>query len=170
MRERVASTQARARASLATGISSRSSSNSSCGAKSAITGRSSDTNSRWGSCNCGTWIDDSSRLESSAVLVDRELLECRESLVARGDSVDREHHTLCAMTALGTVHPDGLSSGDSHVPGDAEIAVGVGHESRILSVRHFHAGIGECRLGNSMVLLHERKLDNITHRGRDGLG
>jgi hypothetical protein len=103
-------------------------------------------------------------LEGSAVCGDGESLEVGHCLVAGGGGVDAEDHAFAAVdtvllfavepwdnvlvlrqckVGIGIRRTKRLSGGDSHVPCDTRLALGVGHETRIHSSFHLSAGIGK---------------------------
>jgi len=52
--------------------------------------------------------------------------------------------------------------GDLHLPLNAALSFGVGHEAGVHTTIHFFARIGKSGLGDGVVLLHEDKLDLVT--------
>jgi hypothetical protein len=63
-----------------------------------------------------------------------------------------------------------LSCLNGHVPCDARLAFRVGHETRVHASLHLFAGLGECGLSCSVVLLHEYEHDHVADSSGDGLG
>jgi hypothetical protein len=56
-----------------------------------------------------------------------------------------------------------LGSRDGHVPSNAGFALRIGHEARVHTSVHLLARVGECRLGNGVVLLEELEQDHVAH-------
>lgn len=59
---------------------------------------------------------------------------------------------------------------NGHIPGDARLALGVGHEARVHTAVHLSARVGEGGLSDGVVLLHELEHDHVADLGGDGLG
>lgn len=67
--------------------------------------------------------------------------------------VDTEDHALSAVAFLGAVHPDGIRRRDleHHHGRRVDGVVRVGHEARIDTALHLHAGVGKRRLRDGVV-------------------
>jgi hypothetical protein len=167
-REAVHAAQAAARASLS-GIvlaCACDDGSSSAGTSSALSSHAAslDGNGGRGSSGVGVDVLEAAGLEGSAVCGDGESLEVGHCLVAGGGGVDAEDHAFAAVdtvllfavepwdnvlvlrqckVGIGIRRTKRLSGGDSHVPCDTRLALGVGHETRIHSSFHLSAGIGK---------------------------
>lgn len=130
--------------------------------------------------------------EVCAVGLDGQRLEVGHCLVASLSGVDGEDHALAAVDShlllavepflvlVGCLHcrkkvllgrlTERLGGLDGHVPGDAGHTLWVGHEARVHSSLHLLAGLGESRLGDGVVLLHELEDDHVADVGLDGVG
>lgn len=82
---------------------------------------------------------------------------------------------MLASHSMGSKLTDGLGVHDLHgdLWGRIDSVVLVGLEARVHTAFHGIAGLGECRLGNGVVLAHEGEDDHVAHgcldlRGRVG--